>query len=535
MEAEIEEKGGLAVIIKQAMGGDRNARWCAGRVAEVRTLGASVKEVRVAVDARGAWLWEHELVLMIPGKPRDGGSESDSDTDREGVGACHALGVVRGAGAERSTDRKGRDVVVTMAAPGGEAFTPGVALCGVGSEEMAKRLRAVAERCVPGAAWVAVGLGGLAPHVRQVQALERMPAMPRGVVEEILQPRKGARGADGASTPARTQPQPQSQVLSYSQSPSQPHSQPHSQPQSHDVASRITDVLRRALPPAFVSHCDATLTAPQRSAVAALFSPRRIALVMGPPGTGKTRAVGALVGALLLQKRRALGSVLGGGNHQRSDKRGVAITAGSNRGDRRGNEVTAAVGDGRVRVLVCAQSNAAVDEVACRLARDGVVGADGKHRKCRVVRMGKADAVSVEARALLVDVVAGEGEGRGESQEVVRLRGRERELRERLGVLRAERAELEGGVEGVGVGGGEGGEGQREGEGEGEGNERKGAGKGEGEGEGEGGSSSVSARVDRLRALKREQWERTEELHAVKAALQRERREMGGLMWDEGL
>ena len=44
----------------------------------------------------------------------------------------------------------------------------------------------------------------------------------------------------------------------------------------------------------------------------------------------------------------------------------------------------------KVRVLVCAPSNTAVDEVVFRLKKDGVIGAYGSRRHVMVVRVGQA-------------------------------------------------------------------------------------------------------------------------------------------------
>ena len=49
------------------------------------------------------------------------------------------------------------------------------------------------------------------------------------------------------------------------------------------------------------------------------------------------------------------------------------------------------------RLLVCAPSNAAVDEVLLRLMTDGVVGRDGKIRKPLLVRLGKHTEGSTQA------------------------------------------------------------------------------------------------------------------------------------------
>ena len=78
-------------------------------------------------------------------------------------------------------------------------------------------------------------------------------------------------------------------------------------------------------------------------------------LIQGPPGSGKTKTIVATVGAVLE------------GHVERKfiDK----------------------------RILVCAPSNAAVDEITMRLKR-GVKTKDGKHHKLRLIRLGRPEAIN---------------------------------------------------------------------------------------------------------------------------------------------
>lgn len=68
----------------------------------------------------------------------------------------------------------------------------------------------------------------------------------------------------------------------------------------------------------------------------------------------------------------------------------LAPTAGTgkNNGKGQGARVAAPGGAGKVRVLVVAPSNAAVDELVLRLCQDGVPGADGGVFFPKVVRVG---------------------------------------------------------------------------------------------------------------------------------------------------
>ncbi len=91
-------------------------------------------------------------------------------------------------------------------------------------------------------------------------------------------------------------------------------------------------------------------------------------LIQGPPGTGKTRTVVGLINALLAQRR--------------------ALTARDVRSDASLSKRT----NGR-RVLVCAPSNAAVDEIVLRIAKTGMVQANGQPLKPRVVRLGQSPSL----------------------------------------------------------------------------------------------------------------------------------------------
>ncbi|MEW5299031.1 MAG: hypothetical protein WDW36_002086 [Sanguina aurantia] len=59
-----------------------------------------------------------------------------------------------------------------------------------------------------------------------------------------------------------------------------------------------------------------------------------------------------------------------------------------------------------VRILVCAQSNAAIDELLARLSREGVWCLDGSRRAPAMVRMGRADVTHADVLPLHVDALA---------------------------------------------------------------------------------------------------------------------------------
>jgi senataxin len=116
----------------------------------------------------------------------------------------------------------------------------------------------------------------------------------------------------------------------------------------------------------------------------------RICLVQGPPGTGKTKTVLGMISALLCAK-----------NLNESNKvKSIATTTNTSssssshcsteeQGSGNGGEGSTAVAAKKNRLLICAPSNAAVDELLSRLQDDGIVNSRGKISKPKMVRLGK--------------------------------------------------------------------------------------------------------------------------------------------------
>ncbi|GAP87173.1 putative helicase sen1 [Rosellinia necatrix] len=104
-------------------------------------------------------------------------------------------------------------------------------------------------------------------------------------------------------------------------------------------------------------------------------------LVQGPPGTGKTKTIVAMVGALLAGvPLPSTGTAI-----RRPD--GLVPT---------GNKGTSK------KLLVCAPSNAAVDELVLRL-KQGVKSMNGTFRKINVLRLGRSDAINAAVRDVTLD------------------------------------------------------------------------------------------------------------------------------------
>ncbi|KAI1181291.1 SEN1 N terminal-domain-containing protein [Nemania sp. FL0916] len=105
-------------------------------------------------------------------------------------------------------------------------------------------------------------------------------------------------------------------------------------------------------------------------------------LVQGPPGTGKTKTIVAMVGALLggAQPIPSMGTAI---------RRPDGLTPGGNKGIAK-------------KLLVCAPSNAAVDELVLRL-KAGVKSVNGTFNKINVLRLGRSDAINAAVRDVTLD------------------------------------------------------------------------------------------------------------------------------------
>ncbi|KAL3303993.1 helicase sen1 [Colletotrichum asianum] len=103
-------------------------------------------------------------------------------------------------------------------------------------------------------------------------------------------------------------------------------------------------------------------------------------LIQGPPGTGKTKTIVAMVGSLLT------------GNIQ---PQGTAIKPKIPAGQANQNAMPK-------KLLVCAPSNAAVDELVLRL-KQGVKTMTGSFHKINVLRLGRSDAINAAVRDVTLD------------------------------------------------------------------------------------------------------------------------------------
>ena len=132
-----------------------------------------------------------------------------------------------------------------------------------------------------------------------------------------------------------------------------------------DVWTRVASGLNDPQRAAVRATCVAASRA--RNDAAAASAPASAVLIQGPPGTGKTRAIAAIVD--------------------------VVLSSGSDK-----------------RVLVCAQSNGAVDEILARLAKDAKEGGGGSSesspRRRAIVRLGREEVAREDAKKYLATRLA---------------------------------------------------------------------------------------------------------------------------------
>ncbi|KAJ3025695.1 UNVERIFIED_CONTAM: DEAD-box type RNA helicase [Siphonaria sp. JEL0065] len=153
---------------------------------------------------------------------------------------------------------------------------------------------------------------------------------------------------------------------------------------------------------------------PQAEAIAtATQRPSGFVLIQGPPGTGKTKTILSLVGSLLTSAATAIstpggGNAIkapGGGSAIRAPGGGTAIRAPAGRGPpsvQASRNVQPSAATKKNRLLICAPSNAACDEIVRRL-KMGILNAQGKEFKPKIVRLGTSDSIGVDIRDLTIE------------------------------------------------------------------------------------------------------------------------------------
>ncbi|KAL3736981.1 hypothetical protein ACJRO7_025846 [Eucalyptus globulus] len=149
----------------------------------------------------------------------------------------------------------------------------------------------------------------------------------------------------------------------------------------------------------------------------------QLSLIQGPPGTGKTRTIVAIVSALLGSLQRTdetkssppeslKGSSTSFTKFRPKVSEPVAIArawqdAALARQLNKDveNSTKPMERSARGRVLICAQSNAAVDELVSRISSEGLYGCDGKMYKPYLVRVGNAKTVHSNSLQYFIDTL----------------------------------------------------------------------------------------------------------------------------------
>ncbi|XP_047266175.1 helicase SEN1 isoform X3 [Capsicum annuum] len=153
------------------------------------------------------------------------------------------------------------------------------------------------------------------------------------------------------------------------------------------------------------------------------FDPKKdfqLSLIQGPPGTGKTRVIVAIVSSLLSfaqvdGKRSSNGGLKSTGVSGTASRQRVCQAAAVARAwqdaalARQLNddlENDKLMGNcSKRRILICAQSNAAVDELVSRITSEGLYGSDGTMYKPYIVRVGNTKTVHPNSLPFFIDTL----------------------------------------------------------------------------------------------------------------------------------
>jgi len=140
----------------------------------------------------------------------------------------------------------------------------------------------------------------------------------------------------------------------------------------------LCDEVTRAKPSPLLNYTDEKLQPLERvynvnkaqaKAIKSALDNDAFTLIQGPPGSGKTKTIVAIVGALLSETLRNKGVMIK--QAPQADNKGAM----------------------QKKMLICAPSNAAVDEIVMRF-KEGVTTLNGDRQKVNVVRIGRSDAIN---------------------------------------------------------------------------------------------------------------------------------------------
>eukprot|EP00898_Chlorokybus_atmophyticus_P002657 jgi/Chlat1/3392/Chrsp23S03726 len=330
-----------------------------------------VEEGSVAEGVRG--VSENDLVLL--GKPAHKGSSGGTQYK------MHMLGMVM----KRVRDSGERGLVLQLR------------LCLAGSQRAMELKAALLDKST----WKIHRVLSLTPQLREFQALSGVAAIP--IVDALLHPKHGQIRLTREAQKDHLSSIPVLQDILHTKKP------------SLDCLTGLPPALRTLMEEQFTfdqqTAVNAALDACNNASAEQADKPG-IALVQGPPGTGKTKTITAIVSALLASPAQAETEVAGQGA-RRSGLGAVRDwddddSTHAYGGARQTAATPTAVTDAAKRhILLCAQSNAAIDELIGRILAGGLVGTDGRSYVPSVVRIGNKDSVhptvqSLQARIMVL-------------------------------------------------------------------------------------------------------------------------------------
>ncbi|OAX44312.1 hypothetical protein K503DRAFT_861544 [Rhizopogon vinicolor AM-OR11-026] len=184
----------------------------------------------------------------------------------------------------------------------------------------------------------------------------------------------------------------------------------------YDLFQMILTPKLSALPPLEQREVQHTMSAynvnePQARAIIASLKVEGFALIQGPPGTGKTSTICGLIEAFLKQRQRPVTNIHAGKSATSSEP--------------------------VKKILLCAPSNAAIDEIASRL-KEGYRGPQQKASSLKVVRVGADKAIDISVKDVSLDYLVEQkvngqkpqGNSEGAGSEINILRGQIEEVKQ---------------------------------------------------------------------------------------------------------
>ncbi|KYQ99859.1 DNA2/NAM7 helicase family protein [Tieghemostelium lacteum] len=197
-----------------------------------------------------------------------------------------------------------------------------------------------------------------------------------------------------------------------------------------------SDHMGMKIPPALQSQFESTYNPSQFSALNSALDAHPITLIQGPPGTGKTHVILGLISVLLhstiipkhpvVEKKQFLQKELTDEEKQRDwtisqpwyfksgsyksirDDLSLIDYQYEEKEDKRKKEFFKKIKETgstlnalkKRKILLCAPSNGAVDEIVTRLLRDGLLNEEGKKYNPNIVRVGPGSHADVDSVAL---------------------------------------------------------------------------------------------------------------------------------------